>query len=231
MAKKEFYAIVDTETTINDHVFDIAIIIVDRKGEIHKKMAVLVNDFINEDLFYDNNNGAWSKQIAVKKRAEYEKMINDGRRIIASVNSINRWIDKAIAEYNPILTAYNVAFDSDKCQKSGIDLNGFKSRFCLWHTAAEMFGNSKNFKAFALENHYFGNRTKNANMVIKTNAEVMAHFVTGNNIAEPHTALEDAQFFELPILQAIVNKKGWKNKINKPFNWQNFVVKNHFKAK
>jgi hypothetical protein len=231
MAKKEFYAIVDTETTINDHVFDIAIIIVDRKGEIHKKMAVLVNDFINENLFYDNKNGAWSKDIAIKKRAEYVRMTNDGRRIIASVNSINRWIDKAIAEYNPILTAYNIGFDSDKCQKSGIDLTGFKSRFCLWHTAAEMFGNSKNFKAFALENHYFGNRTKNANMVIKTNAEVMAHFVTGNNNHEPHTALEDAQFFELPILQAIVNKNGWKNKINKPFNWQNFVVKNHFKAK
>ena len=231
MAKKEFYAIVDTETTINDHVFDIAFIIVDRKGEIHKKMAIIVNDFINENLFYDNNNGQWSKDIAIKKRAEYEKMIADGRRMVASVNAINRWIDRAITEYSPILTAYNVAFDSDKCQKSGIDLSGFKSRFCLWHTAAEIFGNSKNFKTFALENHYFGNRTKKANMVIKTNAEVMAHFVTGINIAEPHTALEDAQFFELPILQAIVNKKGWKNKINKPFNWQNFVVKNHFKAK
>lgn len=231
MAQKEFYAIVDTETTKNDHVFDIAIIIVDRKGIIHHKMAVLVNDFINEELFYDNNNGAWSKAIAIKKREEYKNMTNDGRRVIASVNAINRWIDKAIQKYNPILTAYNIAFDADKCNKSGIDVTGFKSSFCLWHTAAEMFGNSKNFKAFALENHYFGNRTKNANMVIKTNAEVMAHFVTGDNIAEPHTALEDAQFFELPILQAIVNKKGWKNKINKPFNWQNFVVKNHFKAK
>lgn len=231
MAKKEFFAIVDTETTVTDKVFDFAIIICDRKGVIHHKMAVLVSDFIDHELFYDNNNLAWSKQIAIKKRAEYDNMINDGRRIIASVNAINRWIDKAIEKYNPILTAYNVAFDSDKCQKSGIDLTGFNSRFCLWHTAAEIFGNSKNFKAFALENHYFGNRTKNANMVIKTNAEVMAHFVTGNNNHEPHTALEDAQFFELPVLSAIVNKKGWKNKINKPFNWQNFVVKDHFKAK
>jgi len=230
MAKKEFFAIVDTETTINDHVFDFAIVICDRQGVIHAKMAVLVQDFIGEDLFYDNNNGAWSKQIAVKKRAEYEKMIFDGRRIVASANAINRWIDKAIAKYNPTLTAYNVAFDSDKCAKSGIDLTGFKSRFCLWHTAVEVFGTTKAFKSFALDNHYFGNRTKNANMVIKTNAEVMAHYVTGENIAEPHTALEDAQFFELPILAAIVKKKGWKNKTNKPFNWQAFVVKNHFKA-
>jgi hypothetical protein len=230
MAKKEFYAIVDTETTNNDHVFDIAIIIVDRKGVIHKKMAVLLKDFINEELFYDNNNSAWSKANSIKKRAEYEKMIGDGRRVIASVQAVNRWIDKAIAEYNPMLTAYNLAFDSDKCLKSGIDLTGFSSSFCLWYAATETFGNSKNFKTFALENHYFGNRTKNANMVIKTNAEVMAHFVTGENLHEPHTALEDAQFFELPILKALVNKKGWKNKLNKPFNWKNFVVRDHFKA-
>lgn len=231
MAKKEYFAIIDTETTVTDKVFDFACIIVDRKGVIYHKMAVIVKDFINDELFYDNNNGAWSKQIAVKKRAEYDAMINDGRRIIASVTAINRWLDKAIEKYNPTMTAYNVAFDSDKCQKSGIDLTGFKNRFCLWHTAAFMFGNSKAFKSFALDNHYFGNRTKKANMVIKTNAEVMAHFITGENIAEPHTALEDAQFFELPILKAVVNRKGWKNKINNPFNWQNFVVRNHFKAK
>jgi len=231
MAKKEFFAIVDTETTKNDHVFDIACIIVDRRGVIHNKMAVIVRDFINEELFYDNNNAAWSKQIAIKKREEYEKMLSDGRRVVASVTAINRWMDKAIGQYNPTLTAYNLSFDADKSHKSGIDLTGFSNRFCLWYAAANIFGNSKNFKAFALENHYFGNRTKNANMVIKTNAEVMAHFVTGDNVHEPHTALEDAQFFELPILKAVVNKKGWKNKLEKAFHWQDFVVKNHFKAK
>ena len=229
MAKKEYYAIVDTETTNTDKVFDIAIIIVDRKGNIHQQMAVIVSDYVNDDLFYDNNNPIWSNQNAIKKKEEYMAMVNNGQRMIASVNAVNRWIDKAIAKYNPILTAYNMAFDAGKCQNSGIDLNGFQNRFCLWHTAVNVFANTRNFKAFVLENHYFGNRTKHGNMVMKTNAEMMAHFITGDNQLEPHTALEDAIYFELPILKAIVNKKNWKTKTEKAFNWKDFVMKNHFK--
>ena len=229
MAKKEFFCIIDTETTINGKVFDFAALVVDRKGEIYKKAAVIVSDFLDEDLFYMDGANDWSKPRAIQKKEAYLKMLESGERISASVNAVNRWMQKVIGEFNPSLTAYNLAFDSDKCADSGIMLNDFKSSFCLWHTAVNVFAGTKNFKAFVLENHYFGNRTKNANMVMKTNAEIMAHFITGEDKKEPHTALEDAQFFELPILRAIVNKKGWKEKTLKPFDWRDHVMRDNFK--
>lgn len=229
MAKKEFFCIVDVETTKTEKVFDFGALVVDRKGNIHKQCAVIVSDFINEELFYSVGLNGWSFQNAVKKKEAYNKMLADGFRISASVAAINRWLDKVIGQFNPMLTAYNLNFDLGMCQQSGINLNDFSNRFCLWHTAVNVFGNSKNFKAFALENHYFGNRTAKGNMTIKTNAEVMAHFVSGHFKAEPHTAIEDARDFELPILKAVVNKKGWKEKTAKPYNWQNHVLRDNFK--
>lgn len=227
--KKEFFCIVDVETTNQDKVFDFAAIVADRKGNIHKKCAVIVSEFSTQDLFFIPNNGKWSKEIATRKKGEYINMVEDGRRMVASVPKINAWINKVIGEYNPTLTAYNLGFDSNRCEASGIMLNDFKNSFCLWHTAVNIFAYSKNFRAFALENHYFNNRTKNANMVMQTNAEIMAHYLTGKFQEEPHTALEDAQFFELPILKAIVNRKGWKEKTTEPYNWQNHVVRDLFK--
>jgi hypothetical protein len=50
MAKKEYFIIVDTETTINDKVFDFAAIVVDRKGEIYHSLACIVNESANEEL-------------------------------------------------------------------------------------------------------------------------------------------------------------------------------------
>lgn len=230
MAKKEYFVIVDTETTITDKVFDFAAIVVDRQGNIHHSMACIINEFCNDDLFYDTKNPEWSKAKAETKKAQYLEMVKSGSRIVASAGAVNRWLEKVNAKYNPVLTAYNIAFDSGKCANSGIDLSIFKSRFCLWHLACEMFANKKAYLQFAMENHYFGNRTKFGNMTIQTNAEVMAHFVTGQYSAEPHTALEDAQYYELPILVACVNKKGWKEKIGKAYNWKNYQLKDHYKA-
>lgn len=230
MAKKEYFCIIDTETTINDKVYDFAAIICDRHGNILNKCAVIVQESVTEDLFYDNNNAAWSKMNANKKKLEYEKMIYFGSRMVASVAAINRWIEKAIGKYNPTLTAYNSAFDIGKCANTGIDLSVFKSQFCSWHLSCELFASKKGYKQFALENHYFGNRTAKGNMTIKTNAEVMAHYITGNYSAEPHTALEDAQFFELPILVACLKKRDWKKKIGKVYSWRDYILKDHYKA-
>lgn len=230
MAKKEFFILIDTETTIKDKVFDFAALVVDRKGEIYHSVACIVNESAGEDLFYDVNSPEWSRSNAMKKREAYAEMVNSGRRHVYSVSAINRWLEKINAKYNPALTAYNVAFDNGKCANTQIDLSIFKSQFCLWHLACEMFANKKAFMQFAMDNHYFGNRTAKGNMTIKTNAEIMAHFVTGQYNAEPHTALEDAQFFELPILVACVNKKGWKNKIGRAYNWRNYQLKDHYKA-
>jgi hypothetical protein len=230
MAKKEYFIIVDTETTITDKVFDFGAVVVDRHGNIVTKCAVIIQESASDELFYDNNNALWSKQNANKKRNMYADMVTSGSRLVASVAAVNRWLDKVIAKYNPTLTAYNIAFDNVKCKNTGIDLSGFKSQFCLWHLSCELFAKKKAYKAFALENHYFGNRTAKGNMTIKTNAEVMAHFVTGNYSEEPHTAIEDSQYFELPILIACLKKRDWKKNCGKAYSWNDYILKNHYKA-
>jgi len=137
MAKKQFFAILDTETTISDTVADFAIIIVDREGKIHNQCAVLVaGHYGNHELFHDKNaNDIWGYAGLEKRKANYATMLESGSRMLASTNAINKWINQAIGKYNPSLTAYNLPFDLAKCENTGIDLSGFNSRFCLWQAA------------------------------------------------------------------------------------------------
>lgn len=231
MGKKQFWLVVDTETTINGKVFDFAAVVVDRMGNVQTQCAIIVKEHIDEELFYNpaaTKGELWTREYAAGKKAKYAAMINSGSRMVASVNAVNRWLEKANGKYAPTLTAYNVAFDAGKCDATGIDLTMFPSRFCLWHLSAAMFADKKPFRAFALQNAYFGNRTQHGNMTMKTNAEVMAHFVTGTHADEPHTALEDALYFEVPILVACLKRKDWKKYVGIPYDWQRFSIKENF---
>jgi hypothetical protein len=232
MAKKQYFAILDTETTIADTVADFAIVICDRQGKIYNQCAVLLkNHFDAFDLFYDKNvKGLWSFEYAQTKKVKYNEMLNSGSRMLASVSAINNWINQAIGKYDPILTAYNLAFDKSKCANTGIILDGFSENFCLWQAAVGNICNSKKFKQFCLENHAFNTPTEYGNMTFKTNAEVVCGFIQGEFVTEPHTALEDARDFELPILREILKKKNWKQKVT-PYNWREFQTRDHFVAK
>ena len=232
MAKKQFFMIVDTETTNDNQVFDFAAIIVDREGNIHNQCAIIVADNMEKELFSDpSGKGLWTLAYAKQKKEKYFKMLDSGQRMMASVNAINRWLEKVNAKYKPTLTAYNIGFDSTKCANTGIDLTIFESRFCLWHTAANIFAAKKQYKQFALENLYFNDKTEYGNMTIQTNAEKMAHYITGRKNDEPHTALEDAIYFELPILIAVLKKRNWKEFMGTAYNWRDYQVKDHFQAK
>jgi hypothetical protein len=232
VGQKQFFAILDSETTVNDTVADLGIVICDRQGNIHNQMAVMIKGHFDEmELFYNpKDTGFWGKEAAIKRKGAYVDMLNNGTRVLASVNAVNIWIAKAIGKYNPELTAYNLAFDVDKCNKTGIDLTGFKNSFCLWQAAVGNICQTKKFKQFALENHGFNNRTANGNMTFQTNAEIVAGYLAGQFQPEPHTAIEDAIFFEKPILTHILKKKGWREKIT-PYNWKAHQVKDHFQVK
>jgi hypothetical protein len=232
MAKKQYFAILDTETTIENTVADFAIVICDREGRVYNQCAVLVaGHYGNFELFHDKNaNDIWGYGGLEKRKAAYVEMLDSGKRMLASVNAINKWIAQAVGKYNPQLTAYNLAFDKDKCEKTGIDLSAFTNQFCLWQAAVGNICGTKQFKQFVLENHAFNNVTQFGNMTLKTNAEIVCGFINGEFKEEPHTALEDARDFELPILREIVKKKKWQEKIT-PYNWREFQVKNHFSAK
>lgn len=232
MARKQFFAILDTETTINDTVADFAIIICDRNGQIYNQCAVMVRGHYDAmELFHDKQaNDIWGYQGLQKRKNQYTAMLDSGVRMLASVQAINKWINQAIGKYNPTLTAYNLAFDMAKCQNTGIDLSGFNNRFCLWQAAVGNICNTKRFKQFCLDNHQFNKPTTHGNMTFKTNAEVVCGFLNNNLIDEPHTALEDARDFELPILQNIIKKRDWQQKVI-AYDWKKFQVKDHFVAR
>ena len=238
MAKREYFLTIDTETTQDGKVADFAAVISDRKGEVYAQCAVLVNgvftDSENHPLFCTpgKEDTVFSKASLARRYNVYNDMVSGGMRMVASVAAINVWLAKANAKYNPYLTAYNLAFDTDKCANTGIDLSDFASRrFCLWHAAVAKWASTSAYKRFILDTHSFNPPTAHGNMSYKTNAEVMARFVLGNPDLEdePHTALEDVLYYELPILNrllAVSKKKEWLNPGS--FNWRNVQVRDHF---
>lgn len=232
MAKKQFFAICDTETTMENTVADFAIIICDREGKIYNQCAVMVKDHYGKfELFHDKAaNDIWGYEGLERRKKNYVDMLNSGVRMLASVNAINKWIHTAIGKYDPQLTAYNLPFDADKCEKTGIDITGFSNRFCLWSASVGNITHTKKFRQFALDNHAFNKTTQYGNATYKTNAEIVCGFITGEFKEEPHTALEDARDFELPILREILKKRDWREKI-KPYNWREHQLKDHFTAK
>jgi len=232
MAKKQFFAIIDTETTITDKVADFGAVICDRNGVIFSQCAILVNGIFGVDsLFFDKNaNNIWSTANLTKRMDGYNTMLAQGTRMLASVAAINRWLEKAVGKYNPTLTAYNLAFDNSKCGNTGIDLSIFADRFCLWGASVGNICNTKKYREFVLQNHLFNTPTAKGNMTFSTTAEAVTGFLTGNMTEEPHTSIEDVIGYELPTLVHILKKKGWRDKIT-PYDWNKHQVRNHFEAK
>jgi hypothetical protein len=236
MMKKDIYLLIDTETTTNNLVVDFGAIVVNRKGEILHQCAILINGIFGvSSLWYDttNSTGIWSKQGTDKRMTKYNTMLDNGSRMIASVNGINRWLERVRGKYNPILTAYNLPFDMNKCDNTGIDLTMFDQRFDLWTASFNRWALTNKYKNFALENHAFNNRTQLGNMTYQTNAEIMAKFITQENLEdEPHTALEDLIGYELPILNKLINTTTKEDFMNpsQGFDWRKVQLKDNFKS-
>jgi hypothetical protein len=237
MAKK-YFLIVDTETTQTGLVADFGAVVCDKRGNVVASCAALVREtFLHPEdhpLFYTKDaSPLWGKANLPKRYAGYNAMIENGSRMVASIPAINRWLAKANAAFNPVLTAYNLAFDQNAMTLTGIDHTIFAKRFCLWQAAAHKWGQSRAYRETVLETLAFNPPTKHGNMSYQTNAEVMARYVTANPSLpdEPHTAYEDALEYELPILVALVRNTPPKDYMNaSPYNWRDFQVKDHFKV-
>lgn len=239
MSKKHYYITIDTETTQDNLVADFAAVISDRKGRVISQCAILVNGIFNDTenhpLFFDSSAPAeaiWSKTGQDKRYALYNKMLMQGTRGIYSVAAINRWLERARGQYDPILTAYNLPFDKDKCHNTAIDLSIFDRSFCLWCAAHSRYAKSRKFRQFVLDCHGFNPPTKLGNMTYKTNAEIMARFIIGNPDLpdEPHTALEDIIGYELPILNRLVKNYSFNQILEfaESYNWRDYQVKDWF---
>ena len=239
--KKDYFLLVDTETTQNQLVADFGAVICDRKGNIVNQCAVMVDGVFTDKeknhLFFDSSapsTALWSRDSADVRYEIYDRMIKNGSRLIGSVAAINNWISKAIAVYNPILTAYNLPFDLGKCRNTGIDLTAFNRSFCLMAVAQNLALRDRSFLQFCLDNHLFGNRTGLGNMVFQMKAETLGNYIAGTLEHEPHTALEDVIFWEIPILKWVFKKYSVRKVLSEQWSsiaWQNRQVKDFYKVK
>ena len=99
------------------------------------------------------------------------------------------------------MTAYNIAFDLGKCRNTRIDLGIFAQSFCLMKAAKRQIGTLAEYHEFCNANGFLTAKLRKPSMT----ADTMAKFIFGLSLAdEPHTALEDAQFYEAPILTKIL---------------------------
>ena len=211
MSKPQTFLVIDTETTMNETIADFGAVVVNRNGKILDSCATLVLDhFTKLPLFYDPDalpQNLWSKESARIRRKGYKKMLKTGTRSISSVNKINAWIAGVMGRYNPTLTAYNLSFDWSKMGNTGINLNLFNERFCLCNAARNLiYRKDPKFTDFALANGFVTPKGK-----AQCSADAVSHYVLGMDTpAEPHTAIEDARDYEVPILIYLLRRNSKK---------------------
>jgi len=236
MAKPNLYLIIDTETTEFSHVADFAGVVVNSKGEILDQFSCLVAEYYQtERLFFDKNSplAIWTLAGLKRRKNNYEMMLASGERVLSSINAVNCWLTQIKERYsnkhNLRITAYNYAFDLDKCSKSGINLSGFNT-FCLWQAALGNITHKRAYKNHVLENHLFNKVTKSRNATYSTNAENVAWFCKGFFEQEKHEALSDILDFELAILLKVIKSKNWyKNSMS--YSWHKHQLRDHYKVR
>jgi len=202
---KHFYLIVDTETTKRNTVADFGAVIVTKQGEIVERFGAMVaGHFGKLPLFSDPKaepDAFWSEQSAQRRAKNYDDMLESGERSISSPALINQWLVRVNAQYSPVLTAYNISFDLGKCRNTRIDLGIFAQSFCLMKAAKRQIGVLAEYHDFCHTNGFLTAKLRAPSMT----ADTMSKFIFGTDLEdEPHTALEDAQFYEAPILTKIL---------------------------
>ena len=208
---RHYYLIVDTETTQRGTVADFGAVIVTKQGEIVEQFgAMVLGHFGKLPLFSDPNADAdafWSEQSAYRRAKNYDDMLESGERSISSPALINQWLSAINARYNPVLTAYNLAFDFGKCRNTRINLGIFNSRFCLMKSAKRKIGVLADYQQFCYDNNLLTAKLRKPSMT----ADAMAKFICNDLPDEPHTALEDARDYEALILAYLLTTQTRKN--------------------
>lgn len=238
--RKHLFLIVDFESTMTQLGADLGMVLCDRSGNIIQTYGFLIKgiyDQPDQHTLFHNEQSAdlWKLENLNARYQAYENMLENGSRCMATVGYINNLLCQINAQYKPILTAYNLAFDANIGRNTGVNLDQFSRRFCLWSACISAYATSKPYRKFILDNHLFTNRTALGNMSYRTNAEVMTRFILGNPELpdEPHTGLEDILGYEKPLLDAVCKIKSTKWLLNHvvPYNWRNFQVKDWYKVK
>ena len=201
--EKNIYCVFDTETIGigKKWIYDIGLVIVEKKGKVLHSAQWLVEEVFNNDNLM---NMAYYGE---KKETFYSKV----NIPIFPFYEVRKQFNQILEEMKVThITAYNLGFDARALQDTVkyTNLPGHKflgknlQYFDLWEACCRSIFQQKYFQETALNNHWL---TEKGNF--RTSAEIAYRYITGNyNFIESHTALEDA-YIEGEILQKVLKQK------------------------
>lgn len=200
---KKFYAVLDCETVGDARVpYDIAWIIVDRQGQVYERFNGLVAEVLqNETLRY-----LVSKDSFAKKKAPFY-LENEPAEIMPFERVLCEF-DYHAHVYNPVVVAYNAAFDTKVLNDYSNVIIGIPffaedvEIWDLWNMALNTVCDSSNYVRWCIDAGFI---TEKGN--ISCSAEAVYSYLTKDkDFIEDHTALSDCEI-EAKILQAVFNRK------------------------
>lgn len=200
---KKFYMVLDTETVADARVpYDVAWVIVDREGNIYERFNGLVAEVLeNPTLRYLVRKDSFSKRKAGFYLDEEHAPIMPFEHILCTY-------DYHVHVYDPVVVAYNAAFDIKV-------LNNYAKVLCgipffandaevwdLWNMALNTICDSSNYVRWCIDHGFI---TEKGNISCSAEA-VYSYLFADGNFAEEHTALADCEI-EAAILQKVFNRK------------------------
>lgn len=199
---KKFYMVLDTETVADARVpYDIAWIIVDRDGNVYERFNGLVAEVLhNPTLRYLVKRDSFSKH----KASFY--LDNEPAEIMPFEHILCEY-DYQCHIYDPVVVAYNAAFDVKVLNDyanvlCGISFFDEAEIWDLWNMSLNTICDSSNYVRWCIENGFISEKGN-----ISCSAEAVYSYLTQNSeFEEDHTALSDCEI-EAKILQAVFNRK------------------------
>lgn len=193
-------------TPSNMFTYDIGWAVVDKRGNVYKTASYVV-----ADIFLDERNLMKSAYYA-DKIPNYWKDIKEGKRKLATWNTIRKQFINDIEEYNiKRIFAHNMRFDYGTLNNTERWLSKSKYRYFFPYgievcdtlkMARDVIGKMPSYKRFCQENELM---TKNNQC--RFTAEALFRFISRNaDFAESHTALEDVMI-EKEILRYCYKQK------------------------
>ena len=200
---KKFYMVLDTETVADARVpYDVAWIIVDRAGNVYERFNGLVAEVLqNETLRYLIKRDSFSK----RKASFY---LDEKHAPIMYFDTIKRSYLYHQEMYNPVVVAYNAAFDikvlNDYCKVLCNEkfFSDDVEIWDLWNMALNTVCDSSNYVRWCIDAGFI---TEKGN--ISCNAEsVYSYLFEDADFTEEHTAFADCEI-EAKILQKVFDRK------------------------
>ena len=200
---KKYYLVLDTETVTDARIpYDVGCIIVDRCGNMCARYNALASEIME---FITTRKILEKDSFAKHKAAFYLNNIDTPIKHFAEIR-FDIW--DLLDKYNPVVVAYNAAFDVKV-------LNDYSKIMCnskfftedvevwdLWNMALNTVCDSSNYVRWCIDNGFV---TEKGN--ISCSAEAVYSYLVGNGeFKEKHTALADCEI-EAQILQAVFKRK------------------------